>query len=173
MSDNAKDYPAPPNRIGPRPLTVDDATRLFNALSSAMGQEPIETRQDCEDLTQQLMFMIDQHQRNERRFADEVFRWRHELPGGFSEHFFQLRTSVEEKLQEHDEGHIAHISRDFNTLYQHYKHIYGELTSFLHSSRYEITAYKKGVPQAESRLKLLRVLDGKKGAINLHIDDKG
>jgi hypothetical protein len=154
-----------------RELTADDARLLFRDLAGALSLDNPISRRDFADLTQQMLYIIEAHHSNELRMADEVFRWRREFTGNYSEQYFELRNHVGEALGTGESELKQRINMGLNMLYQQFKQLHGELTSMLHPSRYQITAFKRGTPQAFSGLTLMSVREGKHGTINLHIND--
>jgi hypothetical protein len=154
-----------------RELTAEDARLLFRDLAVALSLELPASKRDYADLTQQMLYIIEAHQRDNSRMAKEVFRWRREFTGNYSEQYFELRSHISETLGPDESEEKLRINKGLNMLYQQFKQLHGELTSMLYPSRYQITAFKRGTPQAVSGLTLISVREGKHGAINLHIND--
>lgn len=172
VSDSSaqKTWPnADPASRDERELTVSDAKLLFTELASALGQDIPESIREYESLTQQLLYIIEQNATNGRRLADEVFRWRNEMPGGFVQQYNELSTQLVNSLgKQTPEG--RDVRQRFANLYQHFKRLSGEVRSFYHPTRYSITFFENGIPQAQNRLRLLQVLEGEHGAVNLHLN---
>lgn len=157
--------------VGDRGLTVTDVKRLFRDLAVALSLDIPTCKREYADLTQQMLYIIEAHQSNDLRMADEVLRWRREFTGNFSEQYFKLQSNLSEVLGAEESEQNGRINKELNVLYQQFKRLHGELTSMLYPSRYQITAFKRGTPQATSGLTLMSVREGKHGTINLHIND--
>jgi hypothetical protein len=155
-----------------RDLTLEDAKRLFANLGSAMSDDSLKSVADYEALVQSLLYVISSHDHNRFQVADELLRWRAEVPFDFSNRLQELRTLVEKVAGENNED-MAVIDDLFRSFFEYVRRLHGEIRSAYHPSRYQITYYEAGVPKPLNPLRIVQVLEGQEARINLHISCNG
>ncbi|GBO90174.1 hypothetical protein [Marinobacter salsuginis] len=152
-----------------RELSLTDAKRFFLELAQATWSPDLDTCADYEDLTQHLLYIISSYQENKHSLAKELFLWKNQQDFSITERLANLRAKVEELCPPDTEEGKA-LQKDIQALHSHLKLIQSEKNSFYHPSRYQLTYFENGIPVPLNPLRIIQVLEGKEGLVNLHIN---
>ena len=152
-----------------RELTLTDAKRFFLELAQATWSPDLEDCGDYEDLTQNLLYIISSYQENKNSLAKELFLWRNDQDLSITQRLARIRSTIE-SICPPDTPEGNELQKDIKALHDHVKQIQSEKNSFYYPSRYQVTYFENGIPEPLNPLRIIQVLDGQEGLINLHIN---
>ncbi|WP_372997784.1 hypothetical protein [Marinobacter sp.] len=168
MSDMPYDV-ARPGSNRTRELTLTDAKRFFLELAQATWSPDLDNCADYEDLTQHLLYIISSYQDNKHSLAKEIFQWKNQQDFSMTERLAKLRAKIEE-LCPTDTNEGKQLQDEIQALHNHFKLLQSERHSFYHPSRYQLTYFENGIPVPMNPLRIVQVLEGEEGLVNLHIN---
>ncbi len=171
MTDSEQALLASQRPRADRPLTDTDAKLMFMELANALWLDKPITRNECESLVQEVLFVIEQHRENSTRIATEVARWKAEVPLDFSARFAELTGEIDQ-ITQHDPLVKERLDKHLDSLYAQYKRLSAELRSLYHPSRFDITYSYAGSLQVRSPLQILQVNENDDGRVNLLINHR-